>query len=79
MSVILSTGSISKASKKRVTFFITFTNVFFIFRIKKRVFNVFYFFPNVYYNYGMKTIQQDLESFNLSMNEAINLAQNHPL
>jgi len=27
----------------------------------------------------MKTIQQDLESLNLSVNEAINLAQNHPL
>jgi len=27
----------------------------------------------------MKTIQQDLESFNLSLKEAIDLAQNHPL
>jgi len=36
-----------------VTFFITFTNVFFIFWDKKRVFNVFYiFFHNVYYIYG---------------------------
>ena len=45
MSVILLTGSTSKASKKkRVTFFITFTNVFFIFRIKNAFFNVFNFF-----------------------------------
>jgi len=42
----------SKASKKRVTFFITFTNVFFIFGIKNAIFNVFYSFPNVYYNYA---------------------------
>jgi len=52
MSVILSTGSTSKANKKRVTFFITFTNVLFIFRIKNAFFNVFYYFPNVYYNYA---------------------------
>jgi len=26
----------------------------------------------------MKTIQQDLESFNLSLNEAIDVAQNRP-
>ena len=34
-----------------VTFFITFTNVFY-FGDKKRVFNVFYFILNVYYNSG---------------------------
>jgi len=27
----------------------------------------------------MKTTQQDLESMNLSLNEAIDVAQNHPL
>jgi len=27
----------------------------------------------------MKTIQRDLESFNLSLNEAIDLTQNRPL
>jgi len=27
----------------------------------------------------MKTIQQDLKSSNLSLNEAIDMAQNHPL
>jgi len=27
----------------------------------------------------MKTTQQDLESLNLSLNEAIDVAQNHPL
>ena len=43
---------IPKATKKRVTFFITFTNVFFILGIKNAFFNVFYFVSNVYYNYG---------------------------
>jgi len=53
LSVILSPGSTSKASKEEGNvFFITFTNVFFIFRIKNAFFNVFIFFPNVYYNYG---------------------------
>jgi len=32
-------------------FFITFINVFFILEIKNAFFNIFYFFPNVYYNY----------------------------
>ena len=40
-----------KQVKKMVTFFITFTNVFFIFRIKNAFLTFFYFFPNVYYNY----------------------------
>jgi len=33
----------------------------------------------MYSTMWMKTIQQDLESFNLSLNEAIDVAQNHPL
>jgi len=43
----------SKATKKRVTFFITFTNVFFILVIKTAFLTTFfYLFPNIYYNYG---------------------------
>ena len=45
-----------KQVKKRVTFFITFTK-FFIFRINNAFFNVFNFFPNVYYNYELKYCQ----------------------
>ena len=55
MSVILSTGSTSKASKKEGrpnVFYHVYKRFFFIFRIQNAFFNVFYFFPNVYYNYG---------------------------
>jgi len=44
MSVIQSIGPTSKASKKEGNVFITFTNVFFNFLDKKRVFNVFQYF-----------------------------------
>ena len=49
--------------QKRVTFFITFTNVFFIFRIKNAFLTFFfiYFFPNVYYNYALKSAAIILE------------------
>ena len=44
MSVILSTGSTSKASKKEGNVFYHVYKRFFIFRIKNAFFNVFYFF-----------------------------------
>jgi len=45
-----------KQVKKRVTFFITSTNVFFYFWDRNAFFNVLNFFLNVYYIYDTKDV-----------------------